>query len=472
MLGTPARKHRINLSDYNFERDIENRIFLSDLSVFEVEVLEEILEQSIRIPIEELTTALDCTLTTLTPCLEKFSKIRLLNVQGDQVVVNKEMRRLFEGQIQRFDPHFRPGIAYIFELLGKVPIHLLPTWYAIPRTSDDIFESIVERYLVTPKVYRQYLAELELENPVAEGIVNDVFAHSELKIHSDQLREKYQLTQHEFQEIMLLLELHFVLTCKVVRIGNQWVEVVTPLAEWKEHIEYEKANRPEALDPEVTVERSHTADFGFLSDAKHLLSLLRTGSGEECPTDTTLLPSDFAETVKVNLGSDVNIETYLSDLLGRLSQLGLLELDGEELVKTDLAEEWLETAEDQDRAVSWYRQIIQTPDARFPHPSLFSDKNVRQVEKSLRCITGRSWTFFDQFLKHCMVPVGNAGEVKLEKHGRRFGYTRPEYSEEERAFIEFVILQQFFECGLVIRGTINGKTCFQLTPFGRIALGE
>ena len=41
-------------------------------------------------------------------------------------------------------------MEFIQLLLRKVPIDILPTWYPIPRTSNSIFDSLIEKYMKTP----------------------------------------------------------------------------------------------------------------------------------------------------------------------------------------------------------------------------------------------------------------------------------------------------------------------------------
>ncbi len=47
-----------------------------------------------------------------------------------------------------------------FEVLKRIPISVLPNWYSFPRSTDHIFDSIIEKYMMTPKVYRRHLLDL------------------------------------------------------------------------------------------------------------------------------------------------------------------------------------------------------------------------------------------------------------------------------------------------------------------------
>ena len=57
---SPARKNKINLTDYNGHQDIENRILMADFSVFEHDILEEILFNPLKLSLKKLARTMDC----------------------------------------------------------------------------------------------------------------------------------------------------------------------------------------------------------------------------------------------------------------------------------------------------------------------------------------------------------------------------------------------------------------------------
>ena len=147
MIQNPARKTKIELEDYPYRQDIEYRLLMSDLTLFEVDVIQEILYSSLSIPLNHLLEELNISRDKLAPILEKLTKMKLLQVHGDTIEVNKEMRKYYESQMPKFDDNFHADMNYLRGLLSKVPIHVLPLWYLIPRSSDDIFSSIIEKFL-------------------------------------------------------------------------------------------------------------------------------------------------------------------------------------------------------------------------------------------------------------------------------------------------------------------------------------
>src|SRR5262245_44410140 len=99
MLGSPSRKNKVLLSDYNYRRDIENRLLLSKLTTFELDVLIEILNGSLKTSLDQLSNALDTDETKLLPVLENLSKTKLFQIIGDSIIIDKEMRKYYECQI-------------------------------------------------------------------------------------------------------------------------------------------------------------------------------------------------------------------------------------------------------------------------------------------------------------------------------------------------------------------------------------
>src|SRR5690242_19541988 len=146
------RKTKIVLADYDYRRDLENRLLMSRFSDFDVLVLEELLYSSVHISIHKMARSLELEEKILLEILLNLSKTGLLSINGDHVEVDKDMRKYFETQILKFEEDFKPGVDYLLSMLRKVPIHVLPAWYSVPRTSNNIFDSIIERYLSTPQV--------------------------------------------------------------------------------------------------------------------------------------------------------------------------------------------------------------------------------------------------------------------------------------------------------------------------------
>lgn len=373
---TSQQKTKICLSDYPFQRDVEARLFLAKLSCTEIEILREIIHHSLKIQVEQLAAELDLRLETLIPILDKLSEVKLFRRQYMTLVVDKEMRKYFEIQIEKFDDDFRPDLDFFQSLLGHIPIHLLPSWYAIPRTSDNIFDSIIEKYFLTPKIYRRYLHDLNLEDPILHSIINEVHCAPTFKVSAHQLMERFQISHSKFEEYLLELEFHFICCLAYEQQNDQWQEVVTPFAEWREVLDFEYYTR---LKP----------------------------------------------------------------------------IPGEDISK------------DQETPVA-YNEPLNQSDLSQDFPLLWNGRNLNLIEKSLRRLPSFQWVTLDNFLEGVTAPIGDRKSASLKKIGRKWRYTLPSYTDQEKLFMKRAILERLPKLGIVNTGAYKGLPCLSLTPFGSL----
>lgn len=102
----------------------------------------------------------------------------------------------------------------------------------------------------------------------------------------------------------------------------------------------------------------------------------------------------------------------------------------------------------------------------------FTDRDIRELEKSLKRILKSGWVYLDDFVKSLTVSLSTTCEVTLTKKGRRYFYSRPLYGQAEIAFIHGMLNHHLFESGMIALGRCNERPCFMVTPFGRLSLGE
>lgn len=455
-----VRKNKIVLSDYNYQRDIENRLFMAELSAFEVDLLREILNNSVTFSLSHLIKALNTTASKIEPILKKFATTKLLSLQGDRISIDKEMRKYYEFQIEKFDDDFQANIEFILASLSKVPIHVLPSWYAIPRASDNIYASIIEKHLQTPKMYERYLQEINFEDPILTGIMKDVFAAPDFKVQSSILREKYSLSREQFEEYMLILEYSFVCYLSYNRVDDMWKEVVTPFHEWREYLRLQRDSYPKAIEHTNKINRTHTLDFAFMHDLNSLLqACLKT------PLPFNQKKGSFTLT---DFSLSCNSSEYIKNLLDKSSLLNLIELRENRIHALEAAGNWIKKTI-QEQAMTLYRH----PSNRIGvSHALFTEKNVREVERNLKRVVNIGWIKFSDFMAGFFSPIGNAEPVALKNKGKKWRYATPEFSSEENSFIEAIILERLFQVGVVAIGSYEEEPCFCITPFGRLLIGE
>lgn len=462
-----SRKNKIQLSDYNYRRDIENRQLMAEVSSFELEVLREIIDGSLKFPAEQLAETLETPLSKLLPILQKFSKTKLYQIQpNNSIVVDKEMRKYFGFLLEKFDEDFEPGMEFLQCLLSKIPIHSLPAWYSISRTADNIFCSILEKYMLTPKIYERYLSELTFDEPILKDIMKDVFSAKDFIIESHHLMQKYSLTRERLEELLLLLEFNFVCCLSYQRRGDNWIEVVTPFAEWRAHLEFINSTMPKPIENKDAIRRWHKHDFGFMMDLNAILKWIQK---KPLPIQSDGKNHVISEKDKgaIFSGSDTQEMTQklFTRLINKALIMNLAELKDGKLIASNSTSEWLKKSY-QDQALTMYRLPLLCLPANE-----FCDRDVRESEKSLKRVLNSGWIYYDDFLKGMLAPLGNS-EQTLVKKGKRWRYTVPSYSEKELAVIHGTILERLWALGMVAAGTHDGRVCFCVTPFGRMSLED
>lgn len=474
------RKNKINLEDYDYQKDIQNRVLMSRFSTEDLEVLEEIVYSSQRIPISRLVSQLDKSLDQLITILQKLSETDLFKIEEDTVIVDKEMRKYFETQIQKFEEDFTPGMEFLQALLKKVPIHVLPNWYPIPRTSNNIFQSLIEKYLKTPQTFQRYLAELNLGDPILNNIVKDVFSAPDYKVYSSDIREKYELSEELFEEHLLYLEFNLVCCLVYEKKGEEWVEVVTLFKEWRDYLNFLKTSQPKQIPEKQEIERLRPHDFSFAEDLSTLLALsiakplyVRLSPEEEWVFDK----NSASQVAKQCKGFDLKTEegaTRFNDYMGRMIQkllfLKLARIEDSQLVAVEDAEEWLGMPIEK-RALNIYKQTLaRYPFSEYPQ-EICTERNIHEIEKSISRILDSGWVLLEEFLEGVIAPISEKSKMSLEKTGRYWKYSLPDYTEEEAALIKQVIYEWLFEGGIITRGTFQGRECLRITPFGQSMFG-
>lgn len=471
------RKNKISLEDYDYKQDIENRLLMSQFSSQDLKVLEEILYSSIKIPIRRLAKNVDLNETDVFPILEKLSKTGLFIFENDSIVIDKEMRKYFEAQILKFDPDFKPGMEFLQSILRKVPIHILPIWYSIPRTSNNIFESLVEKYLLTPQIFQRYLMELTFQDPVLTSIIQDVYRSADFKVYAEDLIEKYQLTREQFEALLLQLEFHFVCVLGYEKAGDKWREIVTPLHEWREYLIFLRKTEPQPITAVQEIVRSRPHDFSFIQDLSHLLNMIKKQPMNVSidKEDRLLLPqsalSALASKMEGVEEKDSTFIDHINRLIMKLRQLKLADIVDRRLYALESANDFLDMRLD-NRAIFLYRHPFNRLISKHVPADIITDRHLREAEKSILRVLHSGWVYFDDFLHGVIVPLSEESTISLKRQGKSWKYNLPIYSEEELALIKATVLEWLFEIGVTAVGTHKGKECFTITTFGQSLFGR
>jgi hypothetical protein len=462
-------KNKVTLSDYQYRKDIDNRLLISALSVSEIEVMREVLDGPLKYSVTQLASNLNVSKEKLSIILENLSKSRLFVLQGDFISVDKERRRYFEIQIQKFDDDFIPNMDFLQGLLNNVPIHVLPTWYDLPSSSNHIFKGIVENYLLTPKTYERYLKRLQFKESKLNQIATDVLTAPGYSIRSKELMEKYSLTLGQFEECIMLLEYSLVCSQSFRQLGNGWEGVVMPFQEWQEYASTQKKTLPKAIKDVASIKRQHSDDFAFGKDLANLLRAL-SQPGLNIPYET------YANSIvklleKSSILGSVFSRDYVEKLVKILLELGLVAVEKNKLMVTQEATAWLKKPV-QEHSASVYRLSVILAGSKNNPFSPYGDRDIREIERGLKRVARLGWIYLEDFIAGLTATVGNQMQVQLQARGKRWRYVLPNYSEADRTFIKRVVLEVFFEGGIIAVGTHEGRPCFCVTAFGRSFIGD
>ncbi|MBS4163605.1 Uncharacterized protein PRO82_000908 [Candidatus Protochlamydia amoebophila] len=443
-----GRKTKIVLSDYPYKRDIENRLLLSHLSILEVKILQEILHSSLKISIKELAEELEISSPILISHLDKLSATKLFKRNELTLIVDKEVRKYFEIQLEKFEEDFEPNLEFLQSLLNKVPIHVLPVWYAIPRSSDHIFSSIIEKYFQTPKMYREYLGDLQFEDPILKEIMKDVYEAPDFTITAVALIDKYKLSREKFEESLLLLEYYFVCCLRYKKVGEYWEEIVTPFHEYHEYLLVKAQNTPKTIADKSTIQHTLSTEFGYIREVETILS--------NCKNKKEL------HLLSMNYLSD---STEFKSLIDKLVYFGFLKKIQDMVVATEKGMLWLKRppiAQMTSLAWDWLSEPFEADDLSI----YWNPRNFRLIEKYLKQFKYHDWVYLEDFIKSFMGPMGDRGPINLVNKGKKWKYALPVYQSEELNFIREVITKTLFQLGIVSTGIHQNQVCFTVTAFG------
>ncbi len=445
---TISRKLKIQLSDYDYISDVRQRLLLKALSQDEVEILEEILFSPLQFTVDYLAKNLNTSPKELFPILEKLSLLGLFSIQNNSIQIDKEKRKYFELQLERFSSDFRPDMEFLQNLLRSLPIHILPSWYHIPRSSNNIFSSLLEKYLQTPQIYQRHLFDTLSEETLLSQIGRDVIQSG--SVETEELLSRYTLSREELEEIIITLEYQLIAYSSFKEDEDGWKCILTPLTEWQEYKSSLKDMECISSEEASSISLYRPQEFAFIEDMTSLLELTLK--------DRTLTPQKAASLLSLE-------EVYVEKLLNKLKLLGLLAIEEGKLKSTSYAIDWIEI------------ELVKRAHITFKHPHNFlviqkasplaTKRTLLEIEKSLSLVPHNKWVYFADFLAHCKIALSEEKKISLKKNGRFWQYALPEYDREEKEFIRITILDWFFESGIVHVGTLHSKPCFCLTKLGR-----
>jgi hypothetical protein len=422
MLDIATKKTKIHLEDYDYLLDIETRHLLARLTEGQREILEELLFSPLKTSPHKISRSLNMTPEYVLETLSLLEPAALFSMKDGVLLIDKEKRKYFELQAARFQSNFVPDMEFFQKLLKKPPIHVLPLWYAIPRTSNNIFESIVEKHLKNPQLYQRHLIEVSTIDPKLGALIADLSSAPAWKIPSEDLLSRHHLSRQDFDRLSLLLEFSCVGCITYEMDAGGPTEYLSFFSEWRDYQAFLQTTQPQPVSSNHGA-LSTSSPFAFVEALSRALTEPRSLS----------VPAEIQSQIE---GCHLNHR-----------EVG----------------QWFLSLTLEERCLWLYRHSFN----QKLESSLSMEKRIREVEKGVRRILHGSWVRVEDFFKGLAIPVRCPGPITLLKQGKHWSYAVPKYDEEEISFIQELFLRHLPKMGIIQVGTLDDLTaCLRLTPLG------
>ena len=449
------KKIKINLEDYAYSQDLSHKILLSELSPQDSKILEEILFSSIKTTAQKLMEATSLSLEALNHALSLFKNCGLIKEEGDHLVIDKELRKYFDIEIQRFEDDFEPNIDFLVHLLKKIPIHVLPSWYALPRTSTHIFESIVEKHLQSPQIYQRLISEIQGQEPLLKPIIDVLFTSDELELSLEFLEAHFNFSKETLFQVTTLLEYNLVASVRYKKIDNAFKGFLTPFAEFKNYLNHLRKTEARTLD-EKEVQKITLSPFAFIEGMFTLIKCFKSKT-YSYPLDRSS-ESELKEALAESELSYLDFE----ELMQKLLQTQLIDSKNNQINLNETSFNFI-SMKPESAALVLYRHPLNKPRLQLSIPV---EKGIRECEKAACRLLGKGWVLFEEFIEGIVVPLNEDGQVLLKKAGRQFSYVLPTYGHYEQEFLHHIFMDWFEKVGVIETGFYASKPCIRLTTLG------
>ncbi len=468
LFNLSLRKNHINLSDYDYEADIVNRCLLREINSTELAVLEEILYSSIKISIKELSSNLDISIDLLSNILEKFLPTSLFTLNDYILHINKDKRKYFETQLSKFKDDFIPGMDFLQSLLKHVNIQHLPFWYQIPRSSNNIFNSLIEKYLQTPQIYQRYFIEFTSENDIITEIVKEIYKTNELCISAKEIQDKFSLSKESFEEIAIYLEYSLIAVVYYKYIDGSFEEMISPFQEWRDYLMLisETIATPSIQQQNEVVAYS-SKEYAFIDGMTCILNLCEQENISvtfDLHSDGWIADEQSLNIITKSIQTSKDSVVYINKMINKLITIGIVVIEEASLKATQISIEWLnKSIENRAHIIFRHQHNFLSIEKHYP---LSTKRTVMEIEKSMHSVVGLEWVYFDDFIKNSSIILNDSDKISLRRCGKLFAYMAPQHDDLQKQFIKYTVLEWFFESGIVQIGTHNDKQCFKLTSLG------
>jgi hypothetical protein len=449
------KKIKVILDDYPYAQDIQQRVLLHGASTCDIKVLEEILFSSIKTSYSKLLESTDLEPAELNKSLHLFKQCGLIKEDGEHLVIDKDLRKFFELEIQRFEEDFNPGIEFLAQIFKKVPIHILPVWYALPRTSTNIFESIIEKYLHTPQIYQRLLTDAQTHEPQLKNIIDLLFTADQLELDLEFLQQKFNLGLDSLFQLIAQLEFNLIACVKYQQKDQNYRCILTPFSEFKNYLLHLRNTEALSLD-ESKVNKITLAPFDFVEGLFTLIKCFKN--------KTFTYPLNRHQEAELKEALSENNLSYLEleELMQKLFQVQLIDQKNGQVNINETSQSFI-SMKPESASLILYRHPLNKPKFNL---SISVEKAIRECEKASSRLIGKGWVLVEDFMKGLVIPFSEEQQVLIKKVGRRWQYHLPVYSSLDLEFINYIFTDWFEKVGVMEQGFYNDKPCIRLTTLG------
>ena len=420
------RKNQINLSDYDLHFDIQIRAHLSAINERDVLFLEALIYNSLKITIEDLCTELDYSSSEITTLLSLHDTVGLYSVHGNIITIDKEVRKKIEWELEKFDPQFLPGLNLIRASLKKVPVYVLPQWYKLSKTTDNIFEAVREKFLITPQVYNAYLLENKLENPTAKQLYEAISNTENYEISLSDFLKEHPLSKEELHEAIILLEFNLMGCLIYKKNGNSYVPYVSFFSEWKTHL---------------------------IDLKKKQQVFLKNSISSPLTTETPVVNQ------MTNLLENLKQINKKDQYLPILHTIGFINTEYTEL--SSRGKEWLELPH-KNKCFVLFNTLLYRYLTYEPLYLITNENRIRECCAILINALSQRETELPTIMETLSLPLHKDHKMQITREGKIWAYSLPSFNEKEQNLLQHLLDHLLYYSGIINKN--NNK--YTATEFG------
>ncbi|MEC8306301.1 MAG: hypothetical protein VXZ72_00375 [Chlamydiota bacterium] len=405
-------------------RSIDFRMVVEGISFQEVLILDELLFHPNGISFKDLEKELGVNFDDIKSLCKRLVPLGILTMHEESLLIERHAVKWISLFLSKFDDDIDLSVFHIESLLKQLPVDVLFSWYSIPRSSENIFQSIIERWLLTPHDFRRHLRKQAIDDPLCGAVIDMLNAHDVHEgIYLDEVKEKLGIPSVELHSKIIYLEYHFICALKYRRREGKWRGCIVFLKEWREYISFYQ----KVLEGNKTLEVTPHSSVRLITQLKkHFLKL----------SDSSLLPCSFSSNRSLDLNHLIKVNNH-SDLAHSLGQTwdSLSQKDQE----------------------SWALALLQDREPLISTRMMGTTQQlVSAVYSRLSTILGDEWVAFDRVASNLSIPFNVKLNTILKKEGQGWRYIPPQYEEEHLAVLEQIICSWLFHLEIVDLGSYGG----------------